>query len=421
MDLASALGPIRRGPGYDLRPTEIILSVASNPRQRHYRVPMGRTSAPRIPSPPALDLLLAAALTVSAVVELSLDPAFHASPVELAAAAAPLLALSWRRVAPLAVLATIVAGSLAQTVVFPDAGSALGFTGYLIAVFSAARHCSPQRGVLALALALAGVVAEALSDLGISEVIISSVVVVGSWLAGYALRTRQLVIVALEDKASELERHRAAEARTAAEAERARITRELHDIVAHSVGVMVVQAGAAEQVMDREPERARRALGSIQRVGNEAIGELRRLLGVLRTDAAETGLAPQPGIAELEGLVEQARETGLAVELSTEGAPRPLPAGIDLCAFRVVQEALTNAIKHAGRTRCRVRVSYGQDKLEILVADDGSGDLVNGDSGHGLVGMRERVALYGGQVTAGPLEDGGFGIHARLPIQAAKP
>jgi signal transduction histidine kinase len=202
--------------------------------------------------------------------------------------------------------------------------------------------------------------------------------------------------------------------------ERARIARELHDVVAHSVGVMVVHAQGARRVLDRDPERARQALETIERTGQTALEEMRSTLGALRRPDGDAPLAPQPGMDDLGALIEQARQSGLTVELVTEGDPAPLPAGVDRSAYRIVQEALTNARKHAGPVRTRVAVRYGGRALELEITDAGApGRSRNGvasTDGHGLVGMRERVALYGGSLHADHRPEGGFVVRATLPI-----
>ena len=202
--------------------------------------------------------------------------------------------------------------------------------------------------------------------------------------------------------------------------ERARIARELHDVTAHSVGIMVVHAQGARRILDRDPERAREALETIERTGQTALEEMRRALGVLRKPEADVPLAPEPGIDALGALVEQARQGGLTVELVTEGTPAPLPADVDRSAYRIVQEALTNTRKHAGPVRARVAVRYVGEALELEISDDGAPGRVRngapGEDGHGLVGMRERVALYGGDLHAGHRPEGGFVVRASLPL-----
>jgi signal transduction histidine kinase len=240
-----------------------------------------------------------------------------------------------------------------------------------------------------------------------------------AWLIGFAFHERNRRTAELEERAARLERERETEARAAVAEERARIAREMHDVVAHSLSVMVVQAEAAEAMLESDPERARRPLEAVQETGRSALGELRRMLGVLREMAEEgPALAPQPGLAGLDALVEQVREAGLPVTLRVEGEARALPPGIDLSAYRIVQEGLTNALKHAGPARAEVLISYGDDELALRVSDDGRGhDPASDGAGHGLVGMRERVALYGGTLEAGPLPGGGFALTARLPLE----
>jgi len=187
-------------------------------------------------------------------------------------------------------------------------------------------------------------------------------------------------------------------------------------VIAHSLSVMVVQAGAAEQVLRRDPERALGPLRAVQETGRRALAEMSRLLGVLREHGEEIGLAPQPGLGELGALVEGVRGAGLPVEFETEGERRSLPLGIELSAYRIVQEALTNARKHAGDARARVTLRYGDDALEVEVVDDGTGAGDSRDGGFGLVGMRERVAIFGGSLEAGRCPEGGFGVRARRPL-----
>ena len=215
----------------------------------------------------------------------------------------------------------------------------------------------------------------------------------------------------LAEERAELSEERA---QRAVDEERNRIARELHDVIAHSVSVMTVQAGAVRRLLTPEQQREREALLTVEETGRQALTEMRRLLGVLRRSDETVALAPQPGLATLEHLVAQVREAGLPVEMRFEGEQIELPAGIDLSAYRIVQEALTNALKHAGPARAWVVVRYGSDQVEVEVANDG---VSNGSGdGYGLIGMRERVALYGGNLTAGPRDGGGFTILARLPV-----
>ena len=238
-----------------------------------------------------------------------------------------------------------------------------------------------------------------------------------SWLAGQAIGRKLEQASSAQARAERLEREREAEARAAVAEERARIARELHDVVGHSVSVMTVQASAVRRRLNPEQEQEREALEIVEQTGREALAEMRRLVGVLRRPEEGPALAPQPSLDHLDRLVAQARESGLPVDVQIEGQPTQLPPGVDLTAYRLVQEGLTNAIKHARASRADVVVRYGDGAVEISVTDDGSGDGDGGGGGHGLVGMRERVSVYGGELDAGPRPEGGYSLKARLPVQ----
>ena len=233
-----------------------------------------------------------------------------------------------------------------------------------------------------------------------------------------AVRGRELRADALAARAELLEREHELRANEAVAEERARIARELHDLVAHNVSVMVVQAGAERHALNPEQDSTRETLASIEQAGRQALVEARRLLGMLRRKDDGSELEPQPSVDHIDVLVEQIERAGLPVTVAVEGEPAPLPAGLDLCAYRIVQEGLTNALKHAGPAHAEVVLRYAPRALDVEVRDDGRGPShVNGDgSGHGLVGMRERVALYGGRLETGAREGGGFEIHAHLPL-----
>jgi signal transduction histidine kinase len=238
-----------------------------------------------------------------------------------------------------------------------------------------------------------------------------------AWLLGDSVRARRMVVKELEDKAERLERERLLEAERAAAKEQARIARELHDLIAHNISVMVVQASAADDVFDTRPDRAREAMRRVIATGRSALTELRQLLGAVRTDGAD--YAPPPGLARLDELVRQVRHSGLEVALTVDGEPRPVPRALDLSAYRIVQEALTNTLKHGNARHADVAIHYGDDRLEIEILDDGKGDS-NGDSGgQGLIGMRERVGVFGGSLVAGPAPGGGFSVSARFPLGSA--
>ena len=240
-----------------------------------------------------------------------------------------------------------------------------------------------------------------------------------AWLLGAYAWTRRLYVAALRERADRAEREREESAEAAVASERARIARELHDIVAHSVSVMVVQAEAADEMLNRhDPERARAPVWKIQETGRAALTDMRRMLGLLREADSRPALTPQPGIANLELLLAKVRESGLPVELEVQGRPEPLPPGVDLSAYRIVQEALTNSLKYAGQANARVVVRYAPGALELEVTDDGAGEAVDSNGGHGLIGMRERVVLFGGELDAGPALGRGFRVRARLPFEA---
>jgi signal transduction histidine kinase len=238
------------------------------------------------------------------------------------------------------------------------------------------------------------------------------------WGFGYGLQRAEQRARESTRRAVDAEVAAAEQAMAAVVEERTRIARELHDIVAHSVSMMVVQAGAAEQVVDDDPAYVRRALATIRDTGTGALDEMRRVVAMLR-DADEPGaLAPQPGVAALPTLVQDARAAGLAATLDVVGTARPLPAGVDLAAYRIVQEALTNVRRHAAASAVRVELSYGEGDVRIEVADDGVG-ATDPHGGHGLVGMRERASLYGGHVETASANGSGFVVRAVLPAGAA--
>ena len=232
-----------------------------------------------------------------------------------------------------------------------------------------------------------------------------------AWLAGFALRERSAQAEAAEERAAQA-------AQLAAAEERTRIARELHDIVAHAVSVMVLQAGAVRHRLPVGEDEE--ALRDVEQTGRTALAEMRRLLGALRREGDEVDLAPQPGLGTLEPLVEAFGRAGLPVQLTVDGEAAPLPRALDLSAYRIIQEGLTNALKHAGATRADVVVRYGAGELQIDVHDDGRGAAGGDGLGHGLVGIRERVKVFGGSMTAGTSNGGGFTLSARLPLEGAR-
>ena len=334
------------------------------------------------------------------------------------------LPLVWRRRAPLLVLAgVLVAFASALALISHGSGSPLtALIALGVAFYSVGAHVEGRRAIAGGGLGLAAVAAIDYLGGGVFQSV--GGVRPGAWLilalcwqAGREMRRSRLELDGLRAHAAALELEREEKARMAAAEERARIARELHDVVAHSVSVMVVQAQAADRVLEGDEPAARELLGSIETTGRQALSELRRLLGLLRRfEAAD--LAPQPSLRHLDGLVAQVRDAGLPVELVVHGEPPPLPPGVDLSAYRIVQEGLTNALKHAGRAHARVVVRYTPGEIQLEVADDGAGNGVGAAAGHGLAGMRERVAMYGGELESGPGATGGYVLRARLPVGA---
>jgi signal transduction histidine kinase len=324
-------------------------------------------------------------------------------------------ALYWRRRAPLAVLAVVLV-AWASTI-----GSGYADLGgvAIIALYSAGRYATNDRwAYLGVGAAIFVVTLDNLADPAPwGEAVFGAVVMFVAWYVGRRLRMRQ-------ERAAQLLREQAAEARRIVIEERARIARELHDVVAHRVSLMTVQAGAAKAVAAQDPEGALRAMGAVEEAGRQALEELRHLLGVLRPETDPDGLGPQPGLADLPRLVEQIRRAGLDVSLATDGVAAELPARVDLFAYRIVQEALTNVLKHAGPgTHSKVRLGSDSSVIVIEVLDDGRGATVlpgldpddAGARGHGIVGMRERARLLGGTLDARPRPGGGFSVVAHLP------
>ena len=372
------------------------------------------------------DVLLAAAVAVVGQVEVWAPELVEPSLVGPRAAIAGFyaftaVALVARRVWPFAVLLVIAVADAGQ---FLSIGASEGMgtlVPALVAVYSVAANCERRTALQGLALGAAVVLLHEVTNpdntdlAAVVDAAAWDLTVVAAWLAGAYVRTRRLYVAELGERAARAEREREERAQQAAAAERARIARELHDVIAHGVSVMVVQSEAAAEVLDRQPERARHALERIQTTGREALVELRRLLGVLKEEQVAASFAPQPGVDDLDRLAAHLRETGLPVRLEVVGEPVALSPGLDLAAYRVVQEALTNTLKHAGPASAHVLVAYRDDELAIDVHDDGTADG-SLDGGHGLAGMRERVALYGGELEAGPAAGGGYRVSARFPL-----
>jgi signal transduction histidine kinase len=375
----------------------------------------------RLRAPPPVDVAIAAVLAGLGLSELRWHwsgyygggPAWANVPLVLLTT----LPLAWRRRAPLAVL-----GILVLTFLLPQALAhlAMSFWGdfipYALALYSVSAHEPRPRDILALG---GGIAAYALVYIGrpefrrANEVAFDLLVLGVAWGAGQVVRRSGQ----LEVRNALLARASVAEAEAAVERERKRIARELHDVVAHNVSMMLVQTAAAKRLLTRDTDNALLLLDVVERAGREAVDEMQVLLGVLRVGDEAASLAPRPGMDRLDELIAQVREAGLNVTLRVEGEVRPLPAPLDMSAYRIVQEALTNAMKHAGTAHAEVRVRFSDQQIELDVRDNGRGSGHATHNGHGLLGIRERVLLYGGKFEAGPRPNGGFRVHAHLPIQ----
>jgi signal transduction histidine kinase len=328
--------------------------------------------------------------------------------------------LVMRRTFPRTVFAVVALISCVQCVA--DVAPIPANTAVLMGLYTVAADFAFRWGLAAVLTAELGAVMVALRytsgrDDEQSTLLMLSVLVAGVWILGLHIRTRRAYLSSLEERAARLERERDAEVKMAMSAERARIARELHDVVAHNVSVIVVQADGASFAIDTDVGRARQALDTISQTGRNALAEMRRLLGVLRESDDVRAYAPQPGVAQLDDLVEQVRSSGLPVTYEVAGSPPEMSEGRQLTVFRIVQEALTNTLKHGGpRVAATVRLRYAKDAVEVRVNDDGRGAAAADDGrGHGLAGMRERAAVYGGSVRAEPCPGGGFQVVARIP------
>jgi signal transduction histidine kinase len=366
------------------------------------------------------DALLALAVAVVLELQVVLGGEPGASPASVVGALAITVPLAWRRRAPLApVLAYAVIsplqGLLGGELFAGDPPLIGALAAGVLAFYSLGAHAPDRDATAGLVAGVAGmwtgVLASEQVDLQ-SFLFSAGLVGLAPWLAGRANRARRL-------RAEALDRERDQRARAVASEERQRIARELHDVVAHGVVLMVLQAQGARRILDHDTDRAREALDAIEETGQTALAEIRRSLGILRDDHARAELAPQRSLDDLGALVDEMREAGLMVDLRVEGERRELRDGIDRSAYRIVQEALTNTIKHAGLVPTRVTVTYEPDRLVLEVADEGGGATAeDGGAGQGLAGMRERARLHGGELDARPVAGRGFLVRARIPLPA---
>jgi len=315
------------------------------------------------------------------------------------------LPIALRRRFALPVLGVTLPAALAADVAYDN----FAFAGSLVALYSVGAYVGRPTSLFAAGAAAAALPLLLLGDsnLGFWEIVAIYAVFAAGWLLGDNLRTRR-------ERAGRLESERQAKVQRTAAEEQARMARELHDIIGHSVSVMTIQAAAAGDAFDSRPAQVREALRAIESTGRETLAELRRLLAGVQPDDSGA-FAPAPGLGNLDALAERVRAAGLAVELSVDRGPEPLPPSVDLSAYRIVQEALTNTLKHAQATTARVDVRQAEGALELEVVDDGRGAATVAP-GHGIIGMRERAALFGGELTAGPAPGGGFAVRARIPV-----
>jgi signal transduction histidine kinase len=393
--------------------------------------------------PAASDAALAAVFAIAALVSVAAlygeieasDPSFN-KPNELAVVLCMLaitLPLAWRRRFPFSVALVVVGAFLYGRIVVEVPESSMTVLAGSVALYSAAVHGRARFRNWILAACLGGILAEVARELFVAEpaglrplaqsfFFAYNAVVLGlPWVLGAAIRSLRERESEVAERAAALDREREENARQAVFAERVRIARELHDVVAHHVSVMGIQAGAARRVMQREPDKAAAALSSIEDSSRQAVVELHRLLGFMRNAGESDDLAPQPRLGELTDLVAEADTGDLSVNLDIEGVVRPLSPTLEVSAYRVIQEALTNARKHSGGSTASVRVSYTPSALVVEVVDNGRGrpPQIAREGGHGLIGMRERAMLHGGHLRAGPRPEGGFAVHATFPLNGS--
>ena len=383
---------------------------------RPYRDAMSRW----VPRP--LDLAAAAVLTAGSLLELWLDPALAGQlPLLVPAYVVGTAAVAWHRLAPMTTLVVV----LSCLVVLPGglgidpAGSFGWFFAVLAVVASAGFHVPRPTVALVVVFGAFALGIGLQKGLVVADIAFAWVLVGGAWLAGRAVASRTVRAELFEQRAALAEQQAQWQAAAAVAEERLRIAREMHDVLSHSVSVMTLHVSGVRRLLRPDQLEERAALEAVERTGREALRELHRMLGVLRSsDDGERG--PAPGLDRLPELVDAARRAGLEAEFTVHGSSRDLPSGVDLAAYRIAQEAITNVLRHAAAGRLDCTVTYGESCVELHVVDDGRG-ASPGPDGHGLVGMRERAALYGGSVAAGPRAEGGFAVHAVLPVPDPEP
>jgi signal transduction histidine kinase len=338
------------------------------------------------------------------------------------------LPIAWRRVAPLGAL-TVSVAAISLHIAIGYQGVPVGTFAALIIVYSAASLTDTLRSIIAAVVTAVGIVVYFTtdrSDPSTAAALTTGATYAASWGLGVYARSRRQYTGLVEERASLMEREREVRAREAVADERARIARELHDMVGHALNVIVIQSGGAQRVFDSRPDVARSSLASIESTGRQALTDMEHMLEMLRpNEPADAALSPHPSLSHIESLVASVTDAGLPVEVKVEGTPVALSTSVDLSAYRIIQEALTNALKHAGRAHAGVNIRYENDCLEIEIVDDGQGALIDGaveqrTGGRGLIGMKERVGLFGGELDAGPRPEGGFRVHARIPLVSGR-
>jgi signal transduction histidine kinase len=365
--------------------------------------------------------VIAALLGAGLIVEIAViggDDRLWLLPLAIVGAVALALQPVFPFTAPLVVIGSLVAMVTISPVETED--TAFGFLALLAATWCLGAYNDRRHAFAGLIVVeAAGVWINNRFEHAAGDYFFVALFLAATWLAAFVVNRRGQHARALAERARRLEAEQQLAAERAVQEERTRISRELHDVIAHSVSVMTVQAGAVRRLLAPEQERERQALETVEETGRQALAEMRRLVGLLREQHEVAELAPQPGMRTLDILVGTVREAGLPVDLQVEGAPRDLPPGVDLSAYRVVQEALTNALKYAGPAHAWVNVRWGERALELEIANDGENESGQNGRGHGLVGMHERVSLCGGELESGPRDGGGFVVRARLPIGGA--
>jgi signal transduction histidine kinase len=368
--------------------------------------------------------LVALSIAVYLVVEMATNEQAPGSLVVLAVIAA--IALLFTRDAPF--VAPLVVGAALATIIAVDSDAAYDTTAPFLALlfmaWSLGTYNERTRAIVGLvAYELLGLWANIKfsAENGAADYFFVGLLIGVAWLTGFLLSRRAAEAREMADQAVQLQREHVAAAERAVMEERQRIARELHDVIAHSVSVMTVQTGAVRRLLQPEQEKERHALETVEATGRQALTEMRRLVGLLREQGAMPEFSPQPGLSTIDLLLDGVRAAGLPVDLEVVGSPHELPPGVDLAAYRVVQEALTNALKYAGPAHAWVEVTWGDDELELTIANDGRTDGDASGGGQGLDGMRERVSLYGGEIASGARDGGGYVVRARLPIGEAAP